>query len=80
MLAIFCAYLASRLMWRLLRAVVLIAALFAVVLLASRRDVSIGRLSSPGFWRSQATAVQREVQGAVQRGLRPSPSSGPRRR
>jgi hypothetical protein len=72
MLGLVGAYLAWRLMWRLLRAVLLIAGTIAVVLLVSHAHVSVGRLGESGFWRSQATAVQRDVQSAVQRGLRPA--------
>jgi hypothetical protein len=71
MLGVLGAYLAWRLIWRLLRTILLIAGVVAVVLLASRGHMSIGRLGEPRFWRSQATAVQ----SAVQRGLRPSPAS-----
>jgi hypothetical protein len=67
-------------MWRLLRAVLLIAGVVAVVLLASHGQLSIGWLGATRFWRSQGTALQRDVQRAVQHGLLPSPASALHRR
>jgi hypothetical protein len=75
MLGILGSYLAWRLMWRLLRAALLLAGLVAVVLLASHGHLRVGRLGAARFWHSQATALQRDVQRAMQHGLRPSPAS-----
>jgi hypothetical protein len=80
MLGILGAYVAWRVMWRLLRAALLLAGVVAVVLLASHGYLSIGRLGAARFWRSQATALQRDVQRAVHHDLRPSPASALHRR
>ncbi len=80
MLGIFGAYLAWRLMWRLLRTVLFIAAVVAVVLMASSGHVSIGRLGESGFWRSQAAVVKRDVERTVEHAFRPSSASALRHR
>jgi hypothetical protein len=80
MLGVLGAYVAWRLMWRLLRPALLLAGVVAVVLLASHGHLTIGRLGAARFWRSQGTALQRDVQRAVQHGLRPSPASALHRR
>jgi hypothetical protein len=72
MLGIFGAYLAWRMMRLLLRLVLLIAGVAAVVLLVSHGRVTVARLGESGFWRSQATALQRDVQRAIERGFSPN--------
>jgi hypothetical protein len=58
---------------RLIRRLLLLGAIGALLLILS--DGQLARVTHEAFWRSQANTVQRDVQSAVQRALRASPTS-----
>jgi hypothetical protein len=59
--------------FRLIRGLLLLGAIGALLMILS--DGQLARVTHQAVWRSQADMLQRDVQSAVQRALRASPTS-----